>query len=421
MSSVPEPFRIPAFRALFLARFASTIAQISMVVVIGWQVYDIARQTMGLKAAAFQLGIVGLVQFVPLFALTLVAGWAADRIDRRHIIRGALALEVVCAAILSWLAWEKTTTIPALFGVAALLGVARAFAMPAMQALAPNLVPREILPRAIALSSIAWQVGAIIGPPIGGYLYAYAPFASYAASGAAFAISLLAVFFIGPHPQSTVDRKRHPWKQMVDGLHYVIRNKLILGAMSLDLFAVLLGGVTALLPAYARDILHTGPQGLGHLRAAPAVGATLSAAWFSLRPLKHQVGAKMLIAVGIFGAATVVFGVSRNMALSLFCLALLGAADMLSVYVRQSLIQLYTPDEMRGRVGSVSSVFISASNELGDAETGFVAALIGPEAAVIVGGAGSIAVVIGWAWLFPELRRARDFNINPKSATESVG
>lgn len=419
MSWLPEPFRIPAFRALFVARFASTIAQISMVVVIGWQVYDIARQTMGLKAAAFQLGLVGVVQFVPLFALTLVAGWAADRVDRRYIIRASLALEVVCAAILSWLTWKQTTTIPALFGVAALLGVARAFAMPAMQALAPNLVPREILPRAIALSSIAWQVGAIIGPPIGGYLYAYAPFASYAATGGLFAFSLLALFFVGPHPQTTVDRNRHPWKLMVDGLHYVIRNKLILGAMSLDLFAVLLGGVTALLPAYARDILHTGPQGLGHLRAAPAVGATLCAAWFSFKPLKHDVGVKMLIAVGIFGVATVVFGLSRNMPLSLFCLALLGAADMLSVYVRQSLIQLYTPDEMRGRVGAVSSVFISASNELGDAETGFVAALIGPIAAVVVGGLGSIAVVIGWAWLFPDLRRARDFNVTPRPATES--
>lgn len=420
MSLVPEPFRIPAFRALFAARFASTVAQISMVVVIGWQVYDIARQTMGLKAAAFQLGMIGVVQFVPLFALTMVAGWAADRVDRRYIIRAALALEVVCAAILSWLAWQKTTTIPALFGVAALLGVARAFAMPAMMALAPNLVPREILPRAIALSSIAWQVGAIIGPPIGGYLYAYAPFASYAVTGGLFALSLVATLFIGPHPQSAVDRNRHPWKQMVDGLHYVIRNKLILGAMSLDLFAVLLGGVTALLPAYARDILKVGPEGLGHLRAAPAVGATLSALWFSFRPLKHDVGIKMLVAVGIFGAATVVFGLSASMPLSLFCLALLGAADMLSVYVRQSLIQLYTPDAMRGRVGSVSSVFISASNELGDAETGFVAAVIGPVAAVIVGGIGSIAVVIGWAWLFPELRRAKDFNISPKPA-ESMG
>jgi MFS family permease len=191
----------------------------------------------------------------------------------------------------------------------------------------------------------------------------------------------------------------------------VRKNRLVLGAISLDLFAVLLGGATAMLPVYARDILHSGPAGLGHLRAAPAVGATLAAAWFSFRPLRHEVGVKMLIAVGVFGAATIVFGWSRSMPLSLLCLAILGAADMLSVYVRQSLIQLYTPDEMRGRVGSVSSLFISASNQLGEAESGFLAALIGPEA----------QVVLAWAWLFPELRRARTFDVAPQPVTETVG
>ena len=421
MSFLPEPLRIADFRVYWLARLASTIAQVSMVVVIGWQVYDIARQTMGLKAASFQLGLVGVVQFVPLFALTLVTGWTADRVDRRYIARAVLALEVLCAAILAWLAWTGTTTLPALFGVAALLGVARAFAMPALQALAPNLVPRDILPRAIALSSIAWQIGAIFGPALGGYLYAYAPYMPYAVSTVLFAIAVVCVFLIGPKPQTGVDRNRHPWKQMVDGLHYVRRNRIVLGAISLDLFAVLLGGATALLPVYARDILRVGPQGLGHLRAAPAVGATLAAAWFSFRPLKHDVGVKMLVAVAVFGTATVVFGWSRSMPLSLVCLGILGAADMLSVYVRQSLIQLSTPDAMRGRVGSVSSLFISASNELGETESGFLGALIGPVAAVVAGGFGAIAVVFAWAWLFPELRRARDFNISPTAATESIG
>ena len=409
MSLLPEPLRIPDFRVYWLARLASTIGQISMVVVIGWQVYDIARQTMGLKEASFQLGLVGVVQFVPLFALTLITGWAADRIDRRYIARAVLALEALCAAILGWLAWTHTTTIPALFGVAALLGVARAFAGPALQALAPNLVPREILPRAIALSSIAWQVGAIFGPAVGGYLYAAAPYMPYAVACALFAISLLCVFLIGPKPQAAVDRNRHPWKQMVDGLHYVRRNKLVLGAISLDLFAVLLGGATAMLPVFARDVLHAGPEGLGHLRAAPAVGATLTAAFFSIRPLKHNVGLKMLGAVGIFGLATIVFGFSRWMPLSLAALALLGGADMFSVYVRQSLIQLHTPDEMRGRVGAVSSLFISASNELGEAESGFLGALIGPVASVIAGGFGAIAVVVLWSWWFPELRLAKSF------------
>jgi MFS family permease len=293
--------------------------------------------------------------------------------------------------------------------------------MPALQALAPNLVPRKTLPRAIALSSISWQVGAITGPALGGYLFAVAPHMPYSVSAALLAVAFVCQLMIGPTTRSPVDRTRHPWKQMIDGLHYVRKNRIVLGAISLDLFAVLLGGATALLPVYARDVLHVGSEGLGHLRAAPAVGATLSAAWFSFRPLKHEVGVKMLIAVGVFGAATIVFGLSRSMALSLACLAILGAADMLSVYVRQSLIQLSTPDEMRGRVGSVSSLFISASNELGEAESGFLGALIGPIAAVVAGGVGAIAVVLAWAWLFPELRQARDFNVGPQPATESMG
>ena len=225
-----------------------------------------------------------------------------------------------------------------------------------------------------------------------------------------FAISLAGLLAIRPVERPEIARGPSPWAQMVEGLRYVRHNKLVLGAISLDLFAVLLGGATAMLPVFARDILHAGPEGLGHLRAAPAVGATLTAAFFSVRPLKHDVGMKMLAAVGVFGAATIVFGVSRWMPLSLACLALLGAADMFSVYVRQSLIQLYTPDAMRGRVGAVSSLFISASNELGEAESGFLGALIGPVASVIAGGVGAILVVIAWGWWFPELRLAKSFD-----------
>jgi MFS family permease len=409
VSLLPEPFRIPAFRYFWAARLASTVAQMAMVIVIGWQVYDIARETMGLKEAAFRLGLIGLVQFIPLFLLTLVTGWTADRVDRRWIARAALTLELGCAVALAWFAWQQTTTLEVLYVVAALLGVARAFAGPALGALAPNLVPREILPRAIALSSMAWQTGAILGPALGGYLYAWAPFAPYAASTGLFAIGLVGLLAIGPVARPEINRGPSPWAQMVDGLRYVRRNRLVLGAISLDLFAVLLGGATAMLPVFARDVLHAGPEGLGHLRAAPAIGATLTAAFFSMRPLKHNVGVKMLAAVGIFGAATIVFGFSRWMPLSLACLALLGAADMLSVYVRQSLIQLYTPDAMRGRVGAVSSLFISASNELGEAESGFLGALIGPVPAVIAGGVGAIAVVFLWSWWFPELRLAKSF------------
>ena len=410
MSLLPEPLRIPAFRYFWLARLAWTIGSLAMVIVIGWQVYDIARHTMGLKEAALRLGIIGVVQFVPLFLLTLVTGWTADRLDRRWIARGSVALELGCAAALGWLAWHQTTTLLSLYVVAALLGVGRAFAGPALSALAPNLVPREILPRAIALSSIAWQTGAVLGPALGGYLYAYAPYAPYAVSGALFAVAFICLIAIRPVARTGLGSGSNPWAQMVEGLKYVRHNRLVLGAISLDLFAVLLGGATAMLPVFARDVLHAGPEGLGHLRAAPAVGATLTAAFFSMRPLKHGVGVKMLVAVAVFGVATIVFGFSRSMPLSLLCLALLGAADMFSVYVRQSLIQLYTPDQMRGRVGAVSSLFISASNELGEAESGFLGAIIGPVTAVIAGGVGAIAVVLLWSWWFPELRLAKSFD-----------
>ena len=412
MSSwVPPPFRYAAFRYFWLARLTATIAQMAMVIVIGWQVYDIARETMGVKEAALRLGIIGLVQFIPLFALTLVTGWTADRIDRRWIARASVALELACAAALAAFAMSGTTTLLGLYAVAALLGVARAFAGPALGALAPNLVPRDVLPRAIAMSSIAWQTGSIMGPAVGGYLYAWSPAAPYTGSAILFAVSLVSLFAIQRVPRPELDKRLNPWAQMVEGLRYVRRNRLVLGAISLDLFAVLLGGATAMLPAFARDVLHSGPEGLGHLRAAPAVGATLTALFFAFRPLKTNVGVKMLLAVGAFGAATIVFGLSRSMPLSLFCLAILGAADMFSVYVRQSLIQLYTPDTMRGRVGAVSSLFISASNELGEAESGFIGAVIGPVASVVAGGVGAIAVVIVWAWEFPELRQARSFDV----------
>ena len=407
---IPEPLKIPAFRAYWVARFAATIAQMAMVIVIGWQVYDIARDTMPVKEAALRLGMIGLVQFVPLFALSLVGGYTADRLDRRWIARGSIALELFCAVALALLAANGARSLAAIYAIAALLGVARAFAGPALSALAPNLVPRAILPKAIALSSIAWQVGNIVGPALGGYLYVLSPQAPYEASAALFVVSLLGLMLVPPVARSEIDRTTSPWAQGIDGLRYVRRNPLVLGAISLDLFAVLLGGATAMLPVSARAILHAGPEGLGHLRAAPAIGATAMAMWFAVHPLKHDVGIKMLAAVVIFGAATVVFGLSHSMALSLAALAILGAADMLSVYVRQSLIQLHTPDAMRGRVAAVSTLFISASNELGEAESGFLAALIGPVAAVVGGGIAAMLVTIAWARLFPALRLARTFD-----------
>ncbi len=418
MSFLPEPLQIPSFRALWLARLATTIAQMAMVIVIGWQVYDIARATMSVRDAAFQLGLIGLVQFVPLFLLTPVSGWAADRFDRRHVGRAVILLEMLCALILFFATWRGFISLPILFGVAALLGVARAFAGPAFSALAPNLVPRELLPRAIALSSTAWQAGAIAGPALGGILYDITPHLPYGVSAALFAFSAACLFTIAPIARPAL-QPGNPLQQMADGLAYVRRNRLVLGAITLDLFAVLLGGVTAMLPVYARDILHVGADGLGPLRAAPAVGATLTAIYFSFRPLRTNVGVKMLASVVIFGGATATFGLSTWYPLSLAMLTLLGAADMFSVYIRQSLIQLHTPDQMRGRIGAVSTLAISASNELGEARSGFSAALLGPIAATVAGGAAAIVVTLLWAGLFPELRRARTFEL-PEPAPEEA-
>jgi MFS family permease len=424
VSLLPEPLKIPAFRSFWLARLATTIAQMAMVIVIGWQVYDIARETMSIREAAFQLGLIGLVQFVPLFVLTPVSGWTADRLDRRYIARAVISLELLCALMLFVATWGGFISLPILFGVAAVLGVARAFAGPALGALAPNLVPREILPNAIALSSAAWQTGAIVGPALGGILYDVTPHLPYALSAGLFAFSVVCMFMIGPLSRTAL-KPGSPLSQMVDGLAYVRRNRLVLGAITLDLFAVLLGGVTAMLPVYARDILQVGPNGLGPLRAAPAAGATLTAIFFSVRPLRTNVGVKMLTAVVIFGAATAVFGVSRSFPLSLTMLALLGGADMFSVYIRQSLIQLHTPDQMRGRVSAVSTLAISASNELGETRSGFTAALLGPVTATVAGGVAAIAVTLLWAGLFPELRRARTFELPeeppPEEATVVAG
>ena len=419
MALIPEPLRLPAFRAFWVARLSTTIAQMAMVIVIGWQVYDIARRTMDIREAAFQLGLIGLVQFVPLFVLTPISGWAADRLDRRHIARAVILLEMLCALILFGATWGGFVSLPILFGVAALLGVARAFAGPALGAMAPNLVPKEILPNAIALSSTAWQTGAIAGPALGGILYDVVPHLPYALSAGLFGVSALCLFRIPPLKRAAL-KPGSPWQQMADGLSYVRRNRLVLGVITLDLFAVLLGGVTAMLPLYARDILQVGADGLGPLRAAPAAGATMTAIIFSIRPLKTDVGVKMLAAVVVFGAATAVFGISRSYLLSIAMLVLLGAADMFSVYIRQSLIQLHTPDEMRGRVAAASTLAISASNELGETRSGFTAALLGPVAATVAGGIAAIAVTLTWAFIFPELRRARTFALAAEPPPEDA-
>jgi len=411
-----SPFQFRDYRAFWATRLTSTIASVALVVVLGLHVYDVARDDgMSIRDAAFWLGMVGLAQFLPLFVLTLVAGYVADRVDRRWIVRCALALELLCAAALALLSWQDAIDLPALFVVAVLLGVGRAFAGPALSSFAPNLVPKELLPSAIALNSIAWQSGAIAGPVVGGFLYASDPARAYEVSAVLLGVALAAFMLVRPIPRGNAGQS-HPLRAVVEGLLYVRDNKIVLGAISLDLFAVLLGGATAMLPVYARDILHVGSEGLGYLRAAPAAGAALTALYLARRPLHRHVGHKMFLCVGLFGLSTVVFGASKVMWLSLGSLVVLGAADMISVYVRSSLMQLHTPDAMRGRVSAVSGLFISASNELGEFRSGTFANWMGPVESVVVGGTLAVIVTGLSAWFFPELRKADRF-VAPEAKT----
>ena len=410
MAEIVHPLRIANFRAYWLSRFAGTIALSAQGIIIGWQVYGIARETMPIKEAAFLLGMIGLVQFVPLFLLTPVVGLAADTFDRRWIVRFTTLLLTINALMLGVLTWVGDLSLPFLFVAAAFVGVARAFAGPAYSSLAPNLVPRESLPTAIAISTLAWQTGTIAGPSVGGLLYAIHPDVAYATVAALFVLALGLMFLIGKVPQPPAQTDRHPMQRILDGFRYVRANRLVLATITLDLFVVLLAGATALLPIYARDILHVGASGLGFLAAGMGIGAAVASLWFSFRPMKSDVGRKMLISVLIFAAAILTFGLSTNFYLSLVALIVAGAADMVSVYVRTSLIQLHTPDSMRGRVSAVSQLTISASNELGEAESGLLASLLGPVGAVVFGGVGAIAVTLLWARLFPELKRARTFD-----------
>lgn len=406
-----SPFRIADFRAYFVARLTMTLGQYAMMLIIGWQTYNIARDGgLSVAEASGQLALLGLLQFVPLFLLTPFSGLAADRLDRRRVAQATLLLQLLCAATLAVLTWRGEIGLASLFAVAVVLGVVRAFNGPAMSALAPNLVPKAILPNAIALSSIAWQTGMIAGPGIGGYFYALAPALPYAVATTLFVLAITAMSFIRPVPRTRIEGAQRPVGQVVEGLRYVVHNKMVLGAITLDLFAVFLAGANALLPVFARDILKVGETGLAQLAMAPAIGAALTAAWFSYRPLRHNVGPRMLWAVALFGLATIVFALSKSMPLSLAVLFVIGAADMFSVYIRSSLIQLHTPDDKRGRVSSVSLLTVSASNEFGDFFSGTLAFFIGPVAALIAGGAGAIATVALWSRIFPVLRTTRTFD-----------
>lgn len=410
MSEPIHPLRLRDYRLVWLARFLSVSATSALVVVLGAQVYQVARTAEGMapSEAAFLLGLLGLVQFIPFALLTPVAGLIADKLDRRYVVAAATSVDLALAAILGWANSAGTVTLTLLFSLAAAHGAARVFIGPSLSAIVPNVVSAEQLPRAIAFSSIAWQSAAIVGPAAGGLLLARDPSLPYW-FGTVFLVSSIAcILLIRPIPRPVV-AKDPPLTLIAEGALYVWRERFLLGCVSLDLFAVLLGGATAMLPAFAYDVLHVGDEGLGLMRAAPALGASLCGVWLSIAPIKKQVGSKMLWSVGVYGLATLIFGLSKSFTLSLGMLALLGTADAISVFIRSTLVQLNTPDDKRGRVSSISGLAISASNELGEMQSGLAAALLGPVGAVALGGGGAILVTVLWSVIFPELRRAKTF------------
>ncbi len=393
--------RYPDFTRFLLARFLSTLGVQMQSVAIGWQVYALTRDPL-------DLGLIGLAQFLPFLAVILPAGQIADRHDRRLILAACYATELLCALLL--LAFTLTGLAVAwpVFAVLVLFGTARAFSMPTSQAITPNLVPIESFGNAVALNSSSFQIATIAGPTLGGVLYLAGPQTVYSTVAALLLASVLLMFAVRV-PRTLASDEPVSWGTLLEGLRFVWSRRVVFGAISLDLFAVLLGGATALLPIYASDVLHVGPTGLGLLRTAPGVGAALTGLLLVYVSLTRQVGRWMFAGVALFGVMTVVFGLSESFLLSLVALLFLGAGDMVSVYIRHMLIQLETPDAIRGRVSAVSSVFIGASNELGEFRAGVAAAWIGLKPAVVLGGAATLAITALWARRFPELRTVDRF------------
>lgn len=368
-----------------------------MLVALGWQMYD-------LTASAWDLGLVGLMQFLPALLLTIPAGLLVDRVDRRAVLAASLALQLLVALALAWASAGDWVTREFILALSAAVGVARALQMPSQQALVPLLVTREQLPRAVATSSGVNQVAIIGGPALGGFIYVAGAVVVYAVCAALLAASIAFIAFVR-HRRAAFDREPVSLASLFAGFAFIWREKVVLGAVSLDLFAVILGGAVALLPIYAKDVLHTGAWGLGLLRSAPALGALAMSVVLSRAPLDRGVGRKMFVAVAIWGVATLVFAVSQVFALSFAALAVSGAADMVSVVIRLSLVQLETPDAMRGRVSAVNATFIGASNQLGEFRAGAVAQWLGPVASVVVGSVGTLLVVALWMGMFPMLAR----------------
>ena len=400
LASARVAFNYPSFSLYQLARFCIVLATEMQSVAVGWQVYEITKRPL-------DLGLVGLAQFLPGVLLFLVSGHVADRYDRRKVVVACYAAFGGCSGLLLFSALRHTHSVYPIYVVVILIGIVRAFNAPVSRALLPQLVPDEHFPNAVAWASSVFQTATILGPSAGGVVYAVArgPWAVYALAALAATMATVCAWQIKVESKA---RAREPINvaNVLAGFHYIWRQKLILGAISLDLFAVLLGGAVALLPVYAREILMTGPWGLGILRSAPGIGAAAMAVYLAHKPLRGRVGAKMLWCVAGFGVFTILFGISRSLTLSLIALVFVGASDMVSVIVRSTLIQIATPDAMRGRVNAVDMVFIGASNELGQFESGLTAHWFGTVPAVVLGGVGTLLVTAGWAWLFPELREA---------------
>ena len=396
---MPNPLAVLRYRgyaAYAAARFCTTLCWQMLSVAVGWQVYALTRNPL-------DLGYLGLVQFLPFVLLVLPGGHVADHTDRRLVLITAYTASALCAGTLAWFSLSGLMSVWPIFAVMVVFGAGRAFWMPASQAMTPNLVPPEAFPSAVALNSMLFEAGVIAGPALGGVLYLIGPSVVYCTVAGMLLVAVTLIFTIKPVRAREAAESSHT-ADLLDGLRYVLHRRALLGAISLDLFGVLFGGATALLPAYARDVLHVGPAGLGLLRTATGLGATITAVFLVVSPIERHVGRWMFAGVTLFGAATVVFGISRSFTVSLIALVLLGIGDMVSVYIRHVLIQLETPDAIRGRVSAVGSMFVGASNELGEFESGLTARWFGLVPAVVLGGVVTLVVVGAYLKLFPELR-----------------
>jgi MFS family permease len=388
------------FARFAVCRFFTTLSWQMLAVAVGWQVYALTHDPLA-------LGLAGLSEFLPFVCLVLLGGHVADHADRRNILVITWSIEALCIGALLWLTIAGLRSVWPIYVVIATFGTTRAFYAPAMQSIVPTLVPREEFPRALALNSTLFQIAVVSGPALGGVLFLLGPAVVFAVCLALFVVTVLLVLSLGSRRavRDSTRANATTAHQLLEGLRFVMRQPMVLGVMSLDLFAVLFGGATALLPIFAGEVLHIGPVGLGLLRTAPGVGAGLTAAVLTLRPIERHAGAYMFGGVAIFGVCTIAFALSRNVALSLAALLVLGSGDMLSIYVRGILVQLNTPDSIRGRVSAINSMFIGGSNELGEFESGVTARWFGAVRAAVLGGVLTLAVAGGWMGLFPTLRK----------------